>query len=533
MSMYNKKFLIVVLALVIVVSFIFYFVTKPDSYNKDDLYENKIADHNQNYSNKKYGVATNNPIAQRVGEKIISDGGNAVDAAIGVSYALAVTEPHSSGIGGGGAMLTYDGKENDEPNQYQYKDISSYDYKQGDQIGTPGFVKGMHDVHEKEGKMDEKDILNRVIPLAKDGFEIDSELERSLKLFGDKIDRDTPFFNDEKTKRQGDVVKQPELAKTLEGIRDHGPDYFYDKVGKSISKQLDDKLTEKDFKDYKPEQKDPVSTTYLNNKVYSASNPLGGTLMLQGLKIDESVNDSPTLNDRDDFIQNIIDARDLMYRNRDIVNGNDADYSQYLSQDYISGELQKIKAGNGFDNSFSNDIETMSTTHFVVIDKQGKMASTTNTLSSFFGSGKFMKEGFYMNDSLSNFSQSEASPNHGEPHKQPRSFTAPSIVVGPDFYLGIGTPGGNKIPTTENEVLIDYLRGQGTLQQSIDKPRFYNDGDTVYYENAMKKSDIETFERMGYQTEEKRNDPNFGSIQAASFNKKDKRVEIGHDVGNR
>lgn len=74
MSMYNKKFLIVVLALVIVVSFIFYFVTKPDSYNKDDLYENKIADHNQNYSNKNYGVATNNPIAQRVGEKIINDG---------------------------------------------------------------------------------------------------------------------------------------------------------------------------------------------------------------------------------------------------------------------------------------------------------------------------------------------------------------------------------------------------------------------------------------------------------------------------
>ncbi|MCU5745349.1 gamma-glutamyltransferase [Staphylococcus sp. SQ8-PEA] len=533
MTIYNKKVLIVILVLVIVVSFVFYFLTKPDNYNKDDLYENKIAKHNQNYSKKNYGVATNNPIAQRVGEKIIKDGGNAVDAAIGVSYALAVTEPHSSGLGGGGAMLTYDGKGNQEPNQYQYKDISSYGFKQGDQIGTPGFVRGMHEVHSKEGKMSEKDILNHVIPLAEDGFEIDSELERSLKLFGGKIDRNTPFFNGSKTKRQGDVVKQPELAKTLKGIRDHGPDYFYNDIGKSISKQLHNKLSEKDFKNYKPEEKAPVSTSYLNNKVYSGSNPVGGTLMLQGLKIDEGIGDSPSLNDRSDYIQGIIDGRDLMYRNRDIVNGTDIDYDKYLSPDYISGELQKIKAGNGFQNSFSNNLDTMSTTHFVVIDKKGKLVSTTNTLSSFFGSGKFMKEGFYMNDSLSNFSKTPTSPNYGEKHKQPRSFTAPSIVVGPDFYLGIGTPGGNKIPTTENEVLIDYLRGKGTLQDSINKPRFYNDGNKIYYENATDKSDIETFKRLGYQTEEKRNDPNFGSIQAASYNKKDHRVEIGHDVGNR
>ena len=76
---------------------------------------------------------------------------------------------------------------------------------------------------------------------------------------------------------------------------------------------------------------------------------------------------------------------------------------------------------------------------FVVIDKNGKLASTTNTLSSYFGSGDFMKEGFYMNNSLGDFSKDSSSPNYGEPHKAPRSFISPSIVVGPNFYMGIGT----------------------------------------------------------------------------------------------
>ncbi|HJG66677.1 MAG TPA: gamma-glutamyltransferase [Staphylococcus ureilyticus] len=530
MSIYNKKTLIVILLLTIIISFAFYMITKKDNYDKDDLYENKIADHQQDISDKNYGVASNNPIATRVGEKILKDGGNAVDASIGVSYALAVTEPHSSGLGGGGAMLAYDGQENVAPKQWQYKDISSFNYKQKDKIGVPGFVRGLEDAHKEAGKMDRKKIMNYVIPLAEEGFEVDSELERSLKLYGSDVDRDSPFFEGEQTKREGDVIKQPALAKTLKGIRDNGPNYFYDKVGKSITKQTDDKLTEKDFQSYKTEKKEPVSTDYLNNKVYAASNPLGGSLMLQGLEIDEATNNQAAQGDRLDYITGILKSRDLMYRNRDIVNGQDEDYDEYLSQDYLLGRLNEINFESNFN---TNNIDNTSTTHFVVVDKDGQLTSTTNTLASFFGSGEYVKEGFYMNNSLSNFSSNPSSPNYGAKHKQPRSFTSPSIVVGPDYYMGIGTPGGNKIPTTLNEVIIDYLRSDGTLQDSIDKPRFYNDGGKIFYENATDKQDIDIFKSLGFEIEEKRNDPNFGSVQAALYNKNDKTVEIGHDVGNR
>lgn len=531
MNIYSKVTLSVILVITILISFVFYYFNKEDRPDKDTLFENKIADHKSSGNNKKYGVASNNAIATRVGNKIIEDGGNAVDAAMGVSYALAVTEPHSSGLGGGGATLTYNGNEGEEPKMYEYKTLSSYNYKKGDEIGTPGFVQGMHDMHQREGKMDEKKIFSYVVPLAEDGFEVDSELERSLKIYGSDIDRNSSFFKGKRTVREGDVVKQPALAKTLKGIRDKGPKYFYKDIAKSVSKQIDSELVEKDFSTFKTEEKKPVSTKYLNNTIYSASNPLGGVLMLQGLKIDESAN---TNNDRTDYINGIIKSRDVMYRNRDIVNGQEANNDSHLSENYLLDNLNNVNSGgNEMNSDFDTSLDTTSTTHFVVIDKNGKLASTTNTLSSFFGSGKFVKQGFYMNNSLTNFSSDPNSPNYGGKHKAPRSYTSPSIVVGPDFYMGIGTPGGNKIPTTLNEVLIDYLRGDGSLQESIDKPRFYNDGGTVYYENATSDEDINTFKSMGYGVKEKRNDANFGSVQGAIYNKNDQTVEIGQDVGNR
>ena len=99
--------------------------------------------------------------------------------------------------------------------------------------------------------------------------------------------------------------------------------------------------------------------------------------------------------------------------------------------------------------------------------------------------------------------------------------------------MGIGSPGGNKIPTILNEVIVDYLRGNGTLQESINKPRFYNDGGTIFYENAMDDNDVNIFKSLGFGVEEKRNDPNFGSVQGAVYNKQDRTVEVGQDVGNR
>ncbi|WP_239725104.1 MULTISPECIES: gamma-glutamyltransferase [unclassified Mammaliicoccus] len=533
MSIYSKKTLSIILIMTLLISVGFYFYNKQEHIDKNDLYQNKINSNKKYNANKNYGVSTNNIIAENIGKKILEDGGNAVDAMVGVSYALAVVEPHSSGLGGGGSTLYYDGKQGSIPKQIQYKDISSINYNQNDEIGIPGFVKGVSDLHQKEGKMEFKKIMNYVIPLADDGFEIDSELEKSLKLYSKDIDRDSPFFKNGIIKREGEIVKQPELTKTLKGIRDDGPDYFYNNVGKSLSKQLEQNISYKDFKLYKSKYENPVKINYLNNEVYSASNPLGGTLMLQGLILDNYSNIYYGNNTEYDYVSSVLKGRTLMYKNRDIVNDVDKNVYNYLTPEYIQSLLFEINQED-YNSQFNvNNVNNTSTTHFVVVDKNGMMVSTTNTLSSFFGSGKFTKEGFYLNNSLTNFSKDKSSPNYGAKNKIPRSYTSPSIIIGDDYYLGIGTPGGNKIPTILNETIIEYLNSNKSLQQVIDEPRFYNDNQTVYYERGSSKERIKAFKELGFKTELRNNDPNYGSVQAIKYHKDKGTVEIGSDVTNR
>ena len=121
-----------------------------------------------------------------------------------------------------------------------------------------------------------------------------------------------------------------------------------------------------------------------------------------------------------------------------------------------------------------------------------------------------------MNNSLGDFSKDKSSPNHGEPHKAPRSFISPSAIVGPTLY-GYWYTRWEQDSNNFNEVIVDYLNSDGSLQESINKPRFYNDGGTIFYENAMTDEDINIFKSL--KAEEKHNDPNFGSVQGAVYDK--------------
>lgn len=143
----------------------------------------------------------------KVGNKIIEDGGNVVDVVIGVFYVLVVIEFYLLGLGGGGVIFIYNGKENEMFKVYEYKIMFLYEYKEGDKIGVFGFVRGLYDMYVKEGKMDEKKILDYVILFVKDGFEVDLELERSLKLYGCDIDYNLLFYKGNKSVCEGDIVK--------------------------------------------------------------------------------------------------------------------------------------------------------------------------------------------------------------------------------------------------------------------------------------------------------------------------------------
>lgn len=528
MSIYSKKVLGVIFVVTLIISTVFYFVNKEDTVDKDKLYENKLASQNHKSADKKYGVSTNNKIAREVGNKILEDGGNSADAAYGVAYTLAVTEPYAAGLGGEGASMTYDGKKGSKPSVYDYSAVSSYHYKNGDQVGVPGFVKGMHDMHDKEGKMSEKKILNYVIPLAEDGFQVNTDLAKLLSKYSATIDKDSPFFKDNKVVSSGDVVKQEDLADTLKGIRDHGDDYFYKKLGSSIAKQTDGNLEEKDFNDYGTKKKQPISTDYLNNKVYTTPNPTSGFLSLQALKIDQSLNGNYGEDTPKDFAESVANARNVNFKNRYLINDKVPNDMKKVEDEYVLKRANKYK---NQENNFGlqGQVNTAGS-HFVVIDKKGKMTSTTNTLNNFFGNGKYTEQGFFLNNSLKRFSTAPKSDNKGEPHKSPRSYISPTIVVGDDYYVGAGTPGGNKVPTLTHEFLSSYLRNGDSLQKAIEKPRFYNDGKKMYYEDGMDDEQIKNFKDLGYKPVNSSDNPNFGSLQGATYFKKDKKVETGHDV---
>lgn len=527
-SIYNKKVLGVILILTLLVSIGFYFLNKEDQVDKDKLYENKLAQHNKKNADKNYGVSTNNKIAREVGNKIIQDGGNSADAAYGVAYTLAVTEPYAAGLGGEGTSLTYDGKKNSQPKVYDYSAMSSYNYKNGQEIGVPGFVKGMHDMHQKEGSMSEKKILNYVIPLAEDGFQVNNDLAKLLSKYSGNIDKNSPFFKDGQVLKTGDVVKQEHLANTLKDIRDKGDDYFYKEMGDNIAKQSKGSLTARDFKDYKTKEKKPISTNYLGNTVYTSPNPTSGMLTLQALKIDQSINGNLGEDNRKDFIESVVEARNVNFKNRYLVNGKEDNNDKHMDDSYLTKRAEQYKK---LKNKFGlqGQVNTAGS-HFVIVDKQGKMTSSTNTLNNFFGSGDYTKQGFFMNNALKRFSKAPASANHGGPHKAPRSFISPTITVGDNYYVGAGTPGGNKVPTMMHEVLSTYLRGNDSLQATINKPRFYNDGKNLYYEDGMSDKDIKIFKDLGFKPQNSFDNPNFGSVQGATYFKKDKKTETGHDV---
>lgn len=156
----------------------------------------------KNEKTESYSVTSSDYRASEVGQKIIADGGNAADAAIGVAFALAIVEPYASGLGGGGALLYYDGQM-EKPDEIKYQSISSSEYAHGDLIGVPGLVSGMDTLQKEYASMDMKDILDYVIPLAEDGITVDARFAQNLALYKEYND-DSPFYKDGEPLPSGD-----------------------------------------------------------------------------------------------------------------------------------------------------------------------------------------------------------------------------------------------------------------------------------------------------------------------------------------
>ncbi|MGP0687307.1 gamma-glutamyltransferase [Priestia aryabhattai] len=492
-----------------------------------------------NHSSGGYGVSSSNPIAVEVGMDVLEEGGNAVDAAVAVSYALGVVEPYGSGIGGGGGMLILPGDQSDKPTFFDYRETSptsSEDSEEG--IGVPGFVKGMETVHEKYGSKKMDELIEPAIKLADDGFPVGQQLAERLKGAQYRLSEDEipNFFPGNQPIEEGEKLEQPELGETLELIKEKGSDVFYNgELAEEIADEVPG-IQKSDLEEYSVEEREPVQGEFAGYDVISAPPPFSGITLIQSLQMAEMLNVQKAEEDtalfthltseitnraNSDRVKHIGDPAFAEIDEKELT---DKEYSRELAQDISLNELSEKYQLKGKEL----EEEHISTTHFVVTDKDGTVVSVTNTLSNFFGSGENV-DGFFLNNNLNNFNNIKNSLNYYEPGKRSRTFTAPTILRKDNEVIGIGTPGGSRIPMMLTEVLVRHLLFKESLQDAIDAPRFSIENNHLYTEFQYPTSVREELEGMGYDVEEKSSSIYYGGVQAIVIDQKDNVIYGGAD----
>ena len=267
-------------------------------------------------SNNDYVVSTSNETATKIGEEVLAKGGNAVDAAIAVSYALGVAQPYASGIGGGGGMLIYDPSSTDYK-FYDYKDAApvSATTKQSD-IAVPGFVLGMEKISNDLGTMDISDLIQYSVDLARDGVEVNSDTVKAINSFASLLQNDEDYVKEDGSLlAEGDKLVQSELANTLKTIQEKGSVGFYSgEIGQNIANAA--KMQLSDLSAYEVKEEKPVEGDFNGYKVVSAPAPFSGTTLIQMLKIIEKEGETSDLTDTVQYLQALDKATTLAHYSR-------------------------------------------------------------------------------------------------------------------------------------------------------------------------------------------------------------------------
>ena len=479
-------------------------------------------------------VASTDRIASIVGVEILKKGGNAVDAAVAVALALAVTYPAAGNLGGGGFMLIRmaDGKTSAIDYRETAPSLANRDMyldKDGKvipkastvgylSVGVPGTVAGLALALEKYGTMKWADLVEPAHKLAVEGFPVSYELANLLSTNKDLVTRFPSgstgprdllsqfpeskkiFLKNGEYYQPGEILKQPELAKTLARLQKEGPTEFYQ--GHTADLIVEDMkkhggiITKEDLKNYRPVIREPLKGNYRGYEIITMPPPSsGGIALIEMLNILEAFDLSALGFNSLERNHLIIESMRLAFADRAEFLG-DPDFAKVPSQGLTSKkyaeELRKsikldkantsreIKAGQ------PNKYESDSTTHFSVVDKMGNAVSNTYTLNGGYGSGATVTgAGFLLNNEMDDFASKVGVPNdygliQGNANsiaagKRPLSSMTPTILTKDGkLFLVIGSPGGPTIINTVLQVIINVIDHNMNIQQAIDAPRFHH-----------------------------------------------------------
>jgi len=450
-------------------------------------------------------IASANEIASRVGLDILRKGGNAVDAAVAVAFALAVVHPEAGNLGGGGYMLirmadgtarAIDYKETApalaHPGMFTARLDSSVGYKAS---AVPGTVAGMGLAHARFGKLPWRAVLEPARRLAFQGFPASQRMELILALQAPVMkqfpDSARVFLHgSDRPLKQGELVRQPELAATIGRIQRLGWKEFYTgDTARLIDRDMaahGGTIRIDDLRAYKAIERDPVRGSFRGNTILSMPpSSGGGTTLIEMLNIFETF---PAQLGREGSVEqrhHMIEAMRRAFRDRAEYSADPGffevpvdmliskDHARELARDIQPDRASKLAPIRSGDSSYESDF----TTHFSVIDEAGDIVSNTYTLNSFYGSQVMAHgTGVLLNDIMSGFSNQAGGRNEIKPGKRPVSSMTPTIVLHADGtpWFALGSPGSATIPNTIFQVIVNIIDSKMSLRDAIEYPRIHH-----------------------------------------------------------
>jgi gamma-glutamyltranspeptidase/glutathione hydrolase len=518
-------------------------------------------------------VASDSAIASEVGASVLRRGGSAVDAAVATAFALAVVHPAAGNIGGGGFLLVLpaDGR------------VTSFDFRErapaaaradmfldakGEYdparhhashlaVGVPGTVAGLWLAHQRLGELPWKDLVEPAVRLAADGFPLSRALAASLEAMLPQFRRYpaslAQFSKDGAPCRAGDLFRQPDLARTLARIRDHGPDGFYrGETAELFATEMargGGILTLDDLASYRAVERPPVRGSFAGYEVISMGPPSsGGVALVEMLHVLEGY-DLRALGLRSAAeVHLLTEAMRRAFADRARYLGDpdfvDAPIARLVSTEHAAALRKGIdprRASKSSPERFEWPAEGGETTHVSVVDKDRMAVALTTTLEESFGSRIVVPgAGFLLNNEMGDFNPAPGlttedgrigtEPNLAAPGKRPLSSMAPAIVArGGKPVLVLGSPGGRTIINTVLEVVVNHLAHGLPVQEAVDAPRFHHQWlpDRILVEPRGFSPDTRRLlEAMGHRVEERKDAQ--GSAMAIAV-REDGTLEAGVD----
>lgn len=473
-------------------------------------------------STKAMATASKYEVSQ-VGAEIMAKGGNAVDAAVAMGFALGVCEPFTSGLGGGGLATIHTAEGENFFIDFRevapaaatldlYVDASGENngntQEGGLASGVPGEVAGLLYLLEHHGTMSREEVMEPAIRIANEGFTVSAYCANAISDAYEKTQKFpemSKVYLDENGLpwEEGSVITNPDLGKALQLIADQGADVFYKgEIGEAMVATLakyDGVMTMDDLAGYEVHELKPVTGDYRGYTVISSPPPSsGGTHLIEILNILENFDMASMEVNSAEYVHLFAETFKLAFADRAKymadTNFVTVPLGGLTSQDYADKRAQDIDLNVAMEQAAPDDpspYEHTDTTHFSVADVDGNCVAITKTINYYFGSGVMVDGyGFMMNNQMDDFSTDSESVNKIEPGKKPLSSMSPTVVLKPDGspFLVLGTPGGSRIFSGVAEVISRVIDSKMDLHTAISVPKIWNcsNKNNLQYENPLK-----------------------------------------------